>query len=246
MSDKIKICDNCGAECDINASYCRKCSQPFPASSNSVSSPVVEGVEDKKLREFIGQKYEYYFKKFKKIPDDKFRIQFNGAALFFGPVWFIYRKMYKIAALYVAIVMLTSLVFGTGLPFIFKGTLTEFAAITQEMDEYQKSGKATYYEDPNTGESVIHPLYEPIKEKFDTYYTKFVIILLFSTFPPILLEFAIRLFANSIYKRHVLANYEYGEGGTSIGWAVAYWLFSDTIFSVLYFALDFLKAVFLP
>lgn len=52
------------------------------------------------LRLFVGEKYDdYYGKKFRRFSEGKGSITWNWAAFFFGPMWFLYRRMYLLGGL---------------------------------------------------------------------------------------------------------------------------------------------------
>lgn len=60
------------------------------------------GFEIGKIISFIGSNVSGYVKKFRKMEHQK-KHTFNWAAFFFSPIWFFYRKLYKLGAVYLSI-----------------------------------------------------------------------------------------------------------------------------------------------
>ena len=68
--------------------------------------------DDVKKRIFIGARYDKYYKeKFDQINPKKPFVGFNFGAFIFGPMWFLYRKMYAYASIYVAFIFVIQMVF---------------------------------------------------------------------------------------------------------------------------------------
>jgi hypothetical protein len=61
------------------------------------------------LATFVGKNNDYYQEKWQKMADNQNNpASWNVAALFLGFVWLIYRKMYRYAAIFIALVALDS------------------------------------------------------------------------------------------------------------------------------------------
>jgi Protein of unknown function (DUF2628) len=64
-------------------------------------------------REFIGNRAEYYFKKWEKMKKNSSAMKiysWNWASVFLGPIWYAYRKMYSIAIIYYALIFGASVI----------------------------------------------------------------------------------------------------------------------------------------
>lgn len=53
-----------------------------------------ENFNSQLVQNFVGRNYRYFNKKWNILKDKKNFISINWIALFFGPIWFAYRKMY--------------------------------------------------------------------------------------------------------------------------------------------------------
>ena len=95
------FCTQCGTQAISTAKYCAKCG----AAVNKSSSPT--DTEDQHLKRSycaaIGKNNDYYIDKFIKFKDGKSYFSWNWAAFLFCIPWTIYRKMYKLAAVFVVI-----------------------------------------------------------------------------------------------------------------------------------------------
>ena len=116
-----EICPNCGANNPPNTLFCPTCGMPRNVSSAETqynNNPYVkfedpfrnvevDGIPAKDVAEFIqGSSYQY-IRKF----STKKHNGFNWAAFIFGPLWFLYRKMYKIGAAVLIIIAVLSISF---------------------------------------------------------------------------------------------------------------------------------------
>ena len=185
---------------------------------------IIETMDNEKLREVLNKNADYYTEKFKKT-DKKWAPQLNFAALFFGPTWFFYRKMYKIAVIYAAAVVLLSCLLGAVLPAIFKADVDNYFDAKQAYTEYVNSGGETLlFEDPPYSTVVIgtHPTYQKLRDNLKAAQNKIMLINFFVTVPVNVLNILFRLFANSIYKNHITQNADTFEGGVSMKNAVLF------------------------
>lgn len=71
---------------------------------------------------YVGQNYDFFKEKWKKIkPDSTFKISWNWASFFFGLSYYAFRKMYRLAYLYLGIIILGEFLLfyliKTGIPF---------------------------------------------------------------------------------------------------------------------------------
>ena len=78
------------------------------ASNEQVLSPL--DFPDKELRAFVGHKADYYLSAWRAIVNEnkgirRMEIDLNWAAFFFTGGWLLYRKMYRLTALYFAVLL---------------------------------------------------------------------------------------------------------------------------------------------
>ncbi|MGL6009421.1 MAG: DUF2628 domain-containing protein [Culicoidibacterales bacterium] len=81
--------------------------KPAPAAQNSEET-TPSGVTKQEYTNFVQKNQVYYVPKFCLRGG---KVSWNWSAFFLGPLWLIYRKMYALAALWVFILLMTS-VFG--------------------------------------------------------------------------------------------------------------------------------------
>jgi len=81
--------------------------------------------DDEAKRLFIGEKYPYYAQKWGASEQTKSKPTWNWAAFFLGFGWMVYRKMYKYAAIFVAVVA-----FETFLEYLFNAPESLSRAVT--------------------------------------------------------------------------------------------------------------------
>lgn len=75
-------------------------SSPWPPENQQISS------EEKNRELFVGKKYQSYYKEhFDQMASQQTTSGFNVGALFLGPIWMVYRKMYAYAAIYTVCMM---------------------------------------------------------------------------------------------------------------------------------------------
>ncbi len=242
MDEKI-ICGNCGATCSKEDGYCRRCSQPLTQNETG-DDQVIEGIDNQDLKEYIGKNFDYYYKKFKKAKGKDFFVQVNFPALFLGPTWFFYRKMNKIAAIYIAISLLVSMVFMIAVPTIMSKDVDEFYAAKKAYSEYlQAGGETRIYEEGYTTIGTIHPTYEKLRDDLKATQNKIRLMDLLITAPVLIVEIVLRLFANFLYRRHIIENIRKRNGGTSIGGAIGYPIVARIIATAVSFLLLLIPTV---
>ena len=69
-------------------------------------APEMASVEDEATAVFVGKNYQYYQKKWATAAVKKSPLSWNWAAFFLGIIWMVYRKMYSLAAIVFAILVL--------------------------------------------------------------------------------------------------------------------------------------------
>jgi len=221
MSDNFIICDNCGTKCNVGDTFCKVCFQSL-AGSDHLGNQAIDGIENAELEKFIGKNADYYIKKFAGNKDKLF-VQLNVAALLFGPTWFFYRKMRKFAAMYAAVLILLSSLLSLALPMVFKTDVEEYYVAREAYINYINSGgQVNLYKDPpySTVPIGIHPTFQKIRDDLDAAQNKIRLIEFFVAAPVFVINIAIRLFANAIYKRHIAENIHSNNNGVSMKSAI--------------------------
>ena len=115
MNDTLQMtCSRCAAVNPQEAVYCNKCGQPLSAASASVPSPIAELA---RWRQFIGPRADAYLERFRVFRDgtqERFVPTWHWPAFGVGWLWYLYRKMYLHAAIFLFGGLLP-MVFGAGL-----------------------------------------------------------------------------------------------------------------------------------
>ena len=218
FENEKKVCSNCGAVAGKNDTYCKKCYYEFK-SDEEENLQVIEGIDNSTVREFVDKNYDYYREKFVRSGDKKFFIQFNLCAFLFGVHWFFYRKMYKVAIIYSAALILLSVLATVVIPVVHRQDIKHYEVVREVYQELIKSDKAYYdYVDENGyGHVEKTPEFAKVSEDYGNLQKKLRNTWLWTMAIGNLFNFGFRLFANCIYKRHIITHAEYDEGGTSFG-----------------------------
>lgn len=242
MLDQFRVCEHCGTKCGTDDKFCKVCFATLP---EEVYQPIIEGIEDVDIINYIGKNSDYYLEKFAQ-KKKKWFIQLNWGALLFGPAWFFYRKMYKVAMIYSAALVLVSFLFTLIMPIAFQADVDYYFEV--------KGAFNTYTANYNNPDGRYHIYSEPEYREFSTNYksAKKMIqkINLLIVVPVNVLNFAFRLLGNAFYKRHVTLNIHNGNNGVSkksaiLGW-VGYTIAVNTASVVLLFVpavLRFMQAL---
>lgn len=238
MNNDYIVCNNCGAKCNMHDVYCKSCSHKL-SSSDNVEKQIVDGIDNTELRSFIGNNADYYTEKFAK-KNSKWFVQLNFAALFFGPTWFFYRKMSKIAIVYVAILILSSSLLTLLLPIVFKEDVEQYHAANEAYNEYIDSGGEIFLdmEDHDYVVGIIHPTYERISDELEAAEKRISFIEFLINAPVLLINILIRFFANSIYKYHITLNIHSNNGGVSMKNAIIGYILMYITMMIVYLLLN--------
>ena len=101
MNDTLQTtCPHCAAANPREAAYCNKCGQQLAAASASASSPLIELAL---WRQFIGPRADAYlerFRVFREGAQERFVPTWHWPAFGVGWLWYLYRKMYLHAAIF--------------------------------------------------------------------------------------------------------------------------------------------------
>ena len=244
MNEKFIVCDNCGAKCDIADTYCKSCSHSL-SHSDCWDVPIIDGIENSELKNRIGKNANYYISKFAKSKK-KWFFQLNFAALLFGPTWFFYRKMNKIAIIYAAVLILFSSLLTLVLPTVFKDDVERYYVAKQTYSDYINSGgEVNLYKEPPYSTVVIgtHPTYQKIRDNLDDCQNKIRLINYLITAPVLIVNVIFRLFANAIYKNHIVLSIHSDNTGVSMKNAIGGLVVVNVVIGVISLLLNQISAV---
>lgn len=241
MNNKFVVCDNCGTKCDVNDTYCKVCSQTLTCSDNQI----IDGIENAELKNYIGKNADYYIEKFAGNKGKLF-VQLNIAALLFGPTWFFYRKMNKIAIIYAAILILLSSFLTLLLPTVFKADVERYYVAKETYTNYINSGgEVNLYKEPPYSTVVIgtHPTFQKIRDELDAEQDKIRWMEFLIAAPVFVINIAIRLLANAIYKKHITENIHVNNNGVSMKSAIGGLVLVNLIMFVISLLINLIPAV---
>ncbi len=218
FANEKKICSNCGAIVGKDDTYCKKCYYEF-SNDKIDDTTVIEGIDNSTVREFVGKNYDYYREKFIRSGDKKFFIQFNLCAFLFGVHWFFYRKMYKVAIIYSAVLILFSVLASVIVPVIHSQDIKRYEVVREVRKDFINNDKDYYHYTDENGNSQweMTTEYKRVSRDYDALKKKLLNAWVWTMVIGNILNFGFRLFANCIYKRHIINHAEYNEGGTSFG-----------------------------
>lgn len=123
--------------------------QPFRNHTHSTGdvnpNEEVSGTKAEYLAAIVGSKTPYYLPRFRRMSRNGSNLSWNWAAFFFGPYWFLYRKMYGIGTLYLALQ-----IFQTGVTAFVYNTLginnaTTYAEIFNIVENAMNNRSYMYY-----------------------------------------------------------------------------------------------------
>ncbi len=218
--NQTKICNNCGAVCNIYDTYCKKCSNSFDAQTMS-NEQIIDGIDDNDVKDFIEKNADYYEKKIRKSKNKKWFIQLNFAALLFGPTWFFYRKMYKFAVIYATILIVLSSALSIILPLTFKNSIDEYYFAKNEYSNYINSGgEILVFEEGTIAVSGTNPSYKILRDNLNDAKNKIKLITVLINVPVLVVNVLFRLFGNAFYKKYIIENMNSSNGGVSMKFAI--------------------------
>ncbi|MCH5169922.1 MAG: DUF2628 domain-containing protein [Oscillospiraceae bacterium] len=199
----------------------------FPNPLSAFPPELEDGVSTADAATYINKNSQTYLHKFFKRKSGK--RTFNFAAFFFGPYWFIYRKMYKLGAIFIAITLVLAII-----PMLipqYSHMQKELNSIAQEYQNFD----ATSTDDPIAAVNEMYSKMFSARKKHPIG----IAVGVFSYAADIALSVYMGIVADKKYKEHVVksvkeisssdcaaGNEEFrrlkilGEGGTSLGFAI--------------------------
>lgn len=199
-----EICPNCGANNPPDTLFCLTCgmprnvngaeaqfNNPYVRFDDPFKDVTIDGVSSKDMAEFIqGSSYEY-IRKF----SQKKHNGFNWAAFIFGPLWFLYRKMYKIGAAVLIVIMILAV--------SFSGPVNNFT------DSYNNAMEKAYY--AQTDEE-LNDAYEDVEQLLvsdDALFIQLFGALIFVT------SLCCGIFGNTAYRKYCVKSIKEVEASTT-------------------------------
>lgn len=208
-----KICNNCGAPCNADDIYCKSCHQDLSKVDENNES-VIEGIDNNALKEYIGKNSHYYLGKFSKAKDKKVFMQLNFSALLFGPTWFIYRKMNKLATVYIAVMVILSSILYVIMPTVFAKDVDNYYTAEKEYSDYVNAGGEVFAYDDNNAIVGSNDIFKALNDDLRSAQNKIILINILISAPVLIVNILFRLFGNAAYKDHIITNFADEDGGT--------------------------------
>lgn len=228
-------CPNCGTVYKESDIYCSKCGALLPKYEPK-KEELVNGIEKSKWCAYIENNTERYMPVFEKKQNKKYFLFPNIAAMFFGLYWLFYRKMFKEGLIFAACNFVLSILLSILLLACYQGELKEQIRIIEDYNAYVQSMEdfdaynlqdSAAYEAAITGntENDGNSNYYSTEysEKFDKASKAqekvleiATVISMWGYFFSLLISAVFGLFADSIYRNHILRNIKHLDGGVSI------------------------------
>ena len=244
MKDSFVVSKSCGEKCSVNDVCCKNCSYSL-SHSEVWKDQIIDGIDSEELKKRIGKNADYYTEKFAK-KKKKWFIQFNFAALIFGPAWFFYRKMYKIGILYTAIFLLLSSLLTVLVPTVLQKDVDQYYAAKKAYTNYVNSDREQYIWGEGEYSSYLvglHPDYQEVTDNLKAAQNKIRWIDFLMSAPVLIINILIRLFANSIYKNHIASTPHSGDYGVSVKSAVVSFVATYVVAAGVAILLDLIPVV---
>ena len=158
-----------------------------------------DGVKMQDAAAFIQISVRRYLRRFARSDGKKFFVSWNWAAFFFAPMWFFYRKLYKIGFVFLAFIVAMNLIL---FPQIEKIS-DSYESIEAVRTEYMDALTAATENPTEENNTALAQAQEKINKVMEGI-TPIITRITFLTF--ILPNFIAALIANCVYKRRLLEN----------------------------------------
>ncbi len=217
MENEVRYCPKCHAACSPQATFCYSCYTSLGEEADAIPAgeESINGVRVMELSLMIERNGSRYLKIFRKNEQKRAFLHTNWAAFFLGIYWFFYRKMYGYGmaclGLAVAATFLSIL-----LPVVlFGGQLQEIEQQVESAYEVLYSGEEAPNEAQLEALSALIDRYNRMEEQQGLTYI--VCTLAFG----LGFRLAISLFADCLYRHHLLKPGAAEHSGVSVGMAFA-------------------------
>lgn len=175
------------------------------------------GIEINKWRTFIDKKFDRYITIYEKHQDAKLFLNLNKAALFFPFYWMLYRKMFKVAIIFIVLcLVLQTAILGITSNYQYHKFLEIKETYSEHFDENGRLDINTF--DISNLDDI--KLYEKINSEISVCLIKIIIVaIITNVIPPIIIGFM----GDWLYQKHIIKHINKSAGGTSkfsvfIGW----------------------------
>lgn len=211
-------CPNCGSSIITDSDYCNTCGVSISSEAPS-KDDMINGIKKSDLHLFIDKNSSRYVDVFSANENKKMFLNMNFAALFFNFYWLFYRKMYKIAFIFLAVYILFAAVTSAAVSFAIKPDVDEANEIIEPYSEYYENPQNFYgdYYDGSIDITELRQAENDYNIKLSSIKRKTVVYFLI---PSIIFSVSFGLLADWIYRGFVWRNIETSSGGTS-GWSLA-------------------------
>lgn len=226
-------CPNCGAPFIKGDSYCRTCEAPLQYTPTSEEATMY-GIAKSDWHLFVDKNSSRYVEVFSKNEDKKIFFNMNWAAMFFNIYWMFYRKMYKYAFIYLIITTVFSIGLTALVTATIKPELLEARKIIEPYNQYIDNTNELYgaYSDGTVDMREVLNAASEYDRETNLIMGKFAFWLIV---PSITFNVIFALPADCIYRRYILRNIEYKQGGASFwslaGGVVLYALINNAVIS---------------
>lgn len=212
MDNLEKKCEHCGATYIVSDGYCKECWKRIPTTA-SKKEELLDEVKKADWHFFIDKNASRYVEIYSKNEGKKFFLSWNWAAFFFNVNWMFYRKMYKNAILFS---LLYSLIIVLVILLISTAYMGQLKPLYNEVITYEENYNSDIFT-ANNSNLIIESNGDPIKaykarEEIESIMKR---ITLWSALGILFLQIPFGLFADCIYKSHILKNVKNLDGGTS-------------------------------
>lgn len=215
MSYFGRKCAACGTPYSAWNNFCSHCGEPLEPSPPP-EEETLDGVAVSEWHLFIDKNASQYMEIFEKHKHKKVFLHMNWAAMFFHIFWLFYRRMYKYALIFLAVILLFATLVTTGLLAAFKPELEAAEDIIKPYTHYLEGDiDSLYYEDIDTLNAVHHATVE-YRRTINAVNGK---VLFWSLFSSLLLQAVFGLLADCLYRTYIRKHIRYTNGGTS-GWSL--------------------------
>ncbi len=218
-------CPHCGALCERDDTYCKKCLEKFSFDDKTVE-PAIKGLDDADVKKFVGKNSDYYLEKFKKAGKKKYFFQLNWPAIIFGQTWMFYRKMYLYAMITYVLTTVCAIILVLPLSFAKEPLEEKAEAPRAAVQAYKENYYNSWHKPgPNYDEEMFNEHVEAISEKYDIKANRFKVFVyegtiglidLLCMLMPFALQVLVGLLSNALYRQYIIKNIRTESGGTSV------------------------------
>ena len=217
MKTTVNRCPNCNAQCPIEADYCRDCNAPLHKNREQ-DTDTINGVPTVQLSMMIEKKGGRYLEIFRKNESKMVFVHTNWAAAFMGIYWFFYRKMYWYGVAWLLLSCMITFAATLSTAAIFRD---EVLAMEQQIDDDDMYNWENSFMEENVEDTGIASTTDHVdsKRNLTDLYAKNQMLStkmdLCIIIPSLMFSIAVSLFADCLYRRHLLKSNSIDRSGIS-------------------------------